>query len=310
MRQLSFFTTLLLAGPALADDGVPLPVTLFGRLHFPLLHFPIVLLFVVFLLELALKRRLEATKVTAVIELLLTVTAVTAVLTAAAGLAYATGEDFDGASRSRFLVHRAVGIGVAVASLVLVVARRAGGRGALAKVYFPLLCAAVVGVAVTGHVGGELEHGVGFFTRPLHDEGKGKDGKGSGNVGDEPVVSYDDGDGGGDARARQPEGPIPEKPDFAKDIGPLFERSCVKCHGPEKRKSGLRLDEKRYAMKGGESGAVAIVPGEPNKSLVYTFCGKAPDDEDVMPPKGKLLALSEIETLKRWIEQGAVWPDP
>jgi hypothetical protein len=84
----------------------------------------------------------------------------------------------------------------------------------------------------------------------------------------------------------------------------------LKCHGPEKRKSGQRLDEKRFAFKGGESGPVAIVPGDADKSLVYTLVGKPPDDEDVMPPKGKLLSLSEIETLKRWIEQGAVWPDP
>jgi mono/diheme cytochrome c family protein len=39
---------------------------------------------------------------------------------------------------------------------------------------------------------------------------------------------------------------VPDAPDYVKDIKPIFERSCVKCHGPEKRKSGLRLDKKRF----------------------------------------------------------------
>ena len=299
------------AVPALADGGVPVPVALFGRLHFPLLHFPIVLLFAVLLLELTMKARLEGHKLRVVVDVLLVVAAVSAVVTALAGLAYAAGEDFSGASYSRFLVHRATGIGVAVATVVLVVARRSAAH---MKIYLPLLCAAVVAVTVTGHAGGELVHGVGFFTKPLHAEradGKRGADKGDkkGGDGDDGVVSYDDGDGSGDARVRAAEGPIPEKPDFQRDIAPIFERSCVKCHGPEKRKGGLRLDAKRYAMKGGESGPIAVVPGDAQKSLVYTMAGKPPDYEDVMPPKGKLLALSEIETLKRWIEQGAAWPD-
>jgi hypothetical protein len=164
-------------------------------------------------------------------------------------------------------------------------------------------------------------HGEGFLTRPL------RAGQRAAEPGAEAPAAFkaagadhddgapraasdgDEGSGGvADARARFPEGPIPERPDYATHIKPLFERSCVKCHGPEKRKSGLRLDQKRFALKGGESGP-ALVPGEPAKSLVFTSCAAPPDDEEVMPPKGKLLALSEIETLKRWIEQGAVWPD-
>jgi mono/diheme cytochrome c family protein len=49
--------------------------------------------------------------------------------------------------------------------------------------------------------------------------------------------------------------------EFVRDIQPLFEKHCVKCHGPEKQKGDLRLDVKSMAMRGGEDGAV-IVPGE------------------------------------------------
>ena len=129
---------------------------------------------------------------------------------------------------------------------------------------------------------------------------------------DDTPARASDGDDGADTvatRDRHPEGVVPDKPDFAVHIGPVFERSCVKCHGPDKRKGGLRLDAKRFAMKGGETGPTAIVAGHADTSLVYTMAAHAPDDEDVMPTKGKLLSLSELETLKRWIDQGANWPD-
>src|SRR5262245_17724882 len=49
--------------------------------------------------------------------------------------------------------------------------------------------------------------------------------------------------------------------DFPRDIQPLFSDKCVKCHGAEKQKGGLRLDSKAAAFKGGDDGKV-IVPGK------------------------------------------------
>ncbi len=301
LRQLVAGLALLGSAPALAADAVPVPVALFGRLHFPLLHFPLALLFVVLFLEVALRSREELRQ--EVTGRLLGLCAGFAVVTVLAGLAYAVGEEFNGASADTFFWHRALGIVVAVVSVLLVLVRRSAR---LARAYVPLLLLGVGSVSVAGHLGGELVHGQGFYTRPLRSEGERR-----ANAGDEgPTFSYDDGDGVGDARQRYAEGPIPGKPDYRKDIQPIFRRSCVKCHGPEKRKSGLRLDEKRFALKGGESGPLALVPGDADKSLIFTMAGKPPDDEDIMPSKGKLLSLSEIETLKRWIDQGAPWPDP
>ena len=48
------------------------------------------------------------------------------------------------------------------------------------------------------------------------------------------------------------------KPDFAKDIGPIFAKNCLECHGPEKQKGKLRLDGKDTAFKGGDSGLVGL----------------------------------------------------
>lgn len=293
------------AAPAFASEGAaPLPVMLLGRLHFPLLHFPIVLLGVVALIDVAWKTRFVGDGVRGLAGRLLGLAAVSGVVVAAAGLAYAAGEDFSGPSHDTFVVHRGAGIAVAFATVAAYFARQ--GTGALRTLYPFLLSACVIGVLYVGHEGGEMVHGHGFFTKPLRGDTKPAS---TGGGDDVNVVSYDDGDGAAVARDRHPEGAIPEKPDYTKDIKPIFERSCVKCHGPEKRKSGLRLDEKRFAMKGGESGPKSIVPGQPEQSLVFSMCAKPSDDEDVMPPKGKLLALSEVETLKRWIEQGAAWPE-
>ena len=98
-----------------------------------------------------------------------------------------------------------------------------------------------------------------------------------------------------------------EKISFNRDIRPIFSDICFTCHGPDasKVKGGLRLDSKDAAMKGGESG-VAIVPGKPEQSEVFKRL-TTHDAEDIMPPKkfGKTLSAEQIETVRRWIAEGA-----
>ncbi len=95
--------------------------------------------------------------------------------------------------------------------------------------------------------------------------------------------------------------------DFARDIRPLFESACVKCHGPEKAKNGFRLDTRAHALTGGDNG-VDILPGASAKSpLVHYVARLVPDLE--MPPKGKGEALTarQVGMLRAWIDQGAKW---
>lgn len=98
------------------------------------------------------------------------------------------------------------------------------------------------------------------------------------------------------------------KVDFAKQIQPIFEKSCVKCHGPEKQKGGLRLDQKEAALKGGKD-AVAIVPGDAAKSDLYRRISLPDGSDDVMPNQGTLLTKAEQDLIKDWINQGANWPE-
>ena len=95
--------------------------------------------------------------------------------------------------------------------------------------------------------------------------------------------------------------------DFERDIRPILNSSCVKCHGAKKREGGLRLDARAFAMTGGDSGEV-IRPGKGEESELLTRVTS--DDPDVrMPPDGKRISARQIELLTRWIKTGAEWPD-
>lgn len=98
------------------------------------------------------------------------------------------------------------------------------------------------------------------------------------------------------------------KVDFAKDILPIFEKQCVKCHGPEKQKGGLRLDTRDAAMKGGKGGK-SILAGDAAKSDLYRRVTLPKSDDDRMPTEGEPLPKAQAELIKNWINQGANWPD-
>ena len=95
--------------------------------------------------------------------------------------------------------------------------------------------------------------------------------------------------------------------DFEKDIRPLLEFHCLKCHGPEKQKSGFRLDQKTAALKGGDTYAPDIRPGSSAESpLIHFVAGLVPEVQ--MPQKGAALSAEEVGLLRAWIDQGANWP--
>jgi mono/diheme cytochrome c family protein len=97
--------------------------------------------------------------------------------------------------------------------------------------------------------------------------------------------------------------------DFASDIKPLLEKSCIQCHGPEKQKGGLRLDTREALLKGSENGPV-LAERKPAESELFKRAALPADHEDVMPPKGKAehLTAAELDALKRWIAEGTAWP--
>ena len=101
--------------------------------------------------------------------------------------------------------------------------------------------------------------------------------------------------------------PAAEPGDFLAGVKPILELQCLSCHSGEKPKGGLRLDTRENSLKGGEKGT-ALVPGDPQKSPLYTTTLLAPDHDDAMPPKGDRLSKAQTEELRVWIAQGAKWP--
>ena len=101
-----------------------------------------------------------------------------------------------------------------------------------------------------------------------------------------------------------------DKVDFASQVKPIFTAHCIHCHGPEKQEGGLRLDLKESALRGGDSYGRAIVAEKSSDSPLFQFVSRT-DADLTMPPKakGKRLSQSEVEILRLWIDQGAVWPD-
>ena len=100
----------------------------------------------------------------------------------------------------------------------------------------------------------------------------------------------------------------PDRIDFARDVRPILERSCGKCHGPEKRKGGLRFDRKDGAITTGDSGKKAIAPGHIEESELIRRVETA-DVGERMPLKTEPLSREQIKVLRAWIEQGANWPE-
>jgi len=95
--------------------------------------------------------------------------------------------------------------------------------------------------------------------------------------------------------------------DFARDIQPIFVKSCQSCHGEKSQQAGLRLDAKALALAGGQSGK-AILPGQAGQSPLYQRVAGL-GDQARMPMGAKALPAEQVDILKRWIEQGANWPD-
>jgi mono/diheme cytochrome c family protein len=93
---------------------------------------------------------------------------------------------------------------------------------------------------------------------------------------------------------------------FATDIKPIFDKSCVECHGPKKQKGGLRLDSREATVKGGEEGP-SITVGDSAKSSLVKLIARVGDEENWMPPidKGKPLTAEQVGLVRAWIDQGA-----
>jgi len=114
----------------------------------------------------------------------------------------------------------------------------------------------------------------------------------------------------GPESAQTPVAAVAGGPTFNAQVQPILSENCYNCHGPDgsSRKGGLRLDLVEHALKGGDSGKPAIVPGDADRSYaIQRILTK--DPIEVMPPPAmhNQLDANEIEVLKQWINDGAAY---
>ncbi len=97
---------------------------------------------------------------------------------------------------------------------------------------------------------------------------------------------------------------------YATDIKPIFDTSCVKCHGAEKPKARLRMDTLEGVLKGTKEGKIVTAGKSAESFIVKSVAHTAKDKDSWMPPLNnkagiKPLTADQIGLIRAWIDQGA-----
>jgi mono/diheme cytochrome c family protein len=91
---------------------------------------------------------------------------------------------------------------------------------------------------------------------------------------------------------------------YATDIKPIFDASCVRCHGEKKPGSGIVLTSLDGVLKGGRDGKIIVV-GDSTKSDLVMSVAHIGDPQSFMPKRGKPLTAEQVGLIRAWIDQGA-----
>ena len=271
---------------AAQGSGVDWPAFL-GPFHVVFLHYPIGFLTLAALLELGsvwFPREVPARLIGGVLFLTTGASAIAAGL----GLLRAGHGEFEPELLSN---HRFFGLAVAVLVALAWGLQWAGQRRPGTSIrwgYRSVLGLSVVCLVAAGHQGGSLTHGSTFLTQNL------------------PEFL------GGTAGTAHSAPPSPSEagtPLFTAVVQPALAKKCYSCHGPDKQKGRLRLDNPEALFRGGKSGEPTVVPGDPARSRLVKVLLLPRTDDDAMPPEGKE-QMTDTETLAvvRWIMAGAPVP--
>src|SRR4051794_18714507 len=104
------------------------------------------------------------------------------------------------------------------------------------------------------------------------------------------------------AQDAKPTAPAAPKITYDEHIRPILREHCFSCHSADKQESGLQLDSYQKAMAGGSSGEV-VLAGDLTSSRLWALVSHS--EEPKMPPRQDKLAAAKLESISKWIEQGA-----
>ncbi len=102
------------------------------------------------------------------------------------------------------------------------------------------------------------------------------------------------------AAAQAPVTPV-RAPDFSRDVMPIFESNCLRCHNSAEEKGGLLLESYEDLMRGGDDGVPVVAGNADDSPIIRQLEGHA---KPKMPPKADLRP-EDIATLRAWIAAGA-----
>lgn len=246
---------------------------LIGRFHPVLVHLPIgILLLACFFQWLILKPRFAVLQ--PAIPVMLFWGMIGAVFSCVSGYMLSLSGDYDEQLVDR---HQWMGIFTAILSLLLYVLHQFSISETIARW---VSLGIIILITITGHLGGSLTHGSGYLTEGWHS-------------GDQKEIIF----------KSIPN--IQEAALYADVVQPLLQARCYGCHGPNKQKGKLRLDQQEFILKGGKDGKI-IEPGKADESKMIERMLLPMTDEDHMPPKEKKqLTPNEISLLHWWINTGA-----
>ena len=290
---LAFFAGAFDPTLVIADLGSDLGRT-FGRVHALVVHFPLSLGLVAVAAEWwrTLTRREGLSPLTLP---LLTITAIAAVFAAGTGWINASFE-YENDGGTTLQLHRWIGLASAVAFVGLAVWCRvisarlelASAKNAVTIVDFRWTAlAAALALGVAGHFGGELVHGTGYTTELLFPS----------------VAKPEEAPNEADVAALTSDDRY-----FLEKVRPILEAHCIECHGPRKQKGGMRLDSKAWLFNGTQD-KWAVIPGKSAESLLVHRVELERIDPDAMPPEGDGLNVDEQAVIRKWIDDGAAYPE-
>jgi uncharacterized membrane protein/mono/diheme cytochrome c family protein len=248
-----------------------------GHFHPLLVHLPIGILLIGLLLQF-LARKKKYYMLQHAVPIVLLTGAIMGLLSSITGYLLSISDDYD---KTLVSWHMWMGISTTFVALVLY-AKEKNDQFKVNKTMLSVGLFALI--MITGHLGGSLTHGSDYLSKPLK------------NIFSDDTVS---------AAAIRPIANVQEAQVYTDVIKPIFETKCFSCHGANKQKGGLRMDDSLKLMKGGKDGVV-IEPGNADASEMIKRLLLPTDNEDHMPPKEKPQPTeSQIALLHWWITNGA-----
>jgi uncharacterized membrane protein/mono/diheme cytochrome c family protein len=248
-----------------------------GHFHPLLVHLPIGILLTGLFLQ-WLSGRDSYRSYASVVPVVLLIGTIAAFITCITGWVLSLTDDYD---QTLVNWHMWMGITTAFTSLLLYVKSVNPKFGISRKLLTLILLTLIL---ITGHLGGSLTHGSDYLTKPLADV-----------FGKDTVATT----------VIKPLPNVQEAYVYSDAIKPILQTKCYSCHGVNKQKGKLRMDDSLLLMKGGKDGKV-ILPGNAKESDMIKRLLLPVDNEDHMPPKEKSQpSENQIALLEWWISQGA-----